>query len=205
MVPHCVSNSTQETLASQLPIGTPHMAPTDSPIPPTRQHCTDFSKPSLDATIWITHQPWLLEVTGVVTGHLKNKFSDIHDIIFLKLQIEFVLQEKPQLKDSKDWKELYASLRRKFGLREEFTEMLMLCRKCCALFWKNLGHPCFVFDSDFDSSDSDTAMADNSSSMSSKSAELIPVSPKSFLTFFSVRSLKYKKKLKKNLLKICSH
>ena len=106
--------------------------------------------------------------------------------IFIKLQIEFVLQEKPQLKDSKDWKELYASLRRKFGLREEFTEMLMLCRKCCALFWKNLGHPCFVFDSDFDSSDSDTAMADNSSSMSSKSAELIPVSPKSFLTFFSV-------------------
>ena len=104
---------------------------------------------------------------------------------FLKLQIEFVLQEKPQLKDSKDWKELYASLRRKFGLREEFTEMLMLCRKCCALFWKNLGHPCFVFDSDLDSSDSDTAMADNSSSMS-KSAELIPVSPKSFLTFFSV-------------------
>jgi hypothetical protein len=54
-----------------------------------------------------------------------------------------------------------------------------------ALFWKNLGHPCFVFDSDFDSSDSDTAMADNSSSMS-KSAELIPVSPKSFLTFFLV-------------------
>ena len=37
-----------------------------------------------------------------------------------------MLQEKPQLKDSKDWKELYASLRRKFGLREEFTEMVML-------------------------------------------------------------------------------
>jgi len=116
----------------------------------------------------------------------KRVWRELVQTHFTKMQIEFVLQEKPQLKDSKDWKELYASLRRKFGLREEFTEMLMLCRKCCALFWKNLGHPCFVFDSDFDSSDSDTAMADNSSSMSSKSAELIPVSPKSFLTFFSV-------------------
>ena len=41
------------------------------------------------------------------------------------------------------------------------------------------------FDRDFDISDSDTAMAEKSSSMS-KSAELIPVSPKSFLTFFLV-------------------
>jgi len=115
----------------------------------------------------------------------KRVWRELVQTHFTKMQIEFVLQEKPQLKDSKDWKELYASLRRKFGLREEFTEMVMLCRKCCALFWKNLGHPCFVFDSDLDSSDSDTAMADNSS-VSTKSAELIPVSPKSFLTFFSV-------------------
>ena len=97
-------------------------------------------------------------------------------------QIEFVLQAKPQLKDSKDWKELYASLRRKFGLREEFTEMVMLCRKCCALFWKNLGHPCFVFDSDFDFDSDDS----NNSNQSKSSDQLIPVSPKSFLTFFSV-------------------
>ena len=99
------------------------------------------------------------------------------------LQIEFVLQEKPQLKDSKDWKELYGSLRRKFGLREEFTEMVMLCRKCCALFWKNLGHPCFVFDSDFDF---DSDESENSISKSPGADQLIPVSPKSFLTFFSV-------------------
>ena len=52
------------------------------------------------------------------------------------------------MKETKDWKELYASLRRKYGLREEFTEMIMLCRKCCALFWKSLGHPCFVLAED---------------------------------------------------------
>lgn len=95
----------------------------------------------------------------------------------LILQIEFVLQEKPQLKDSKDWKELYASLRRKFGLREDFTEMVMLCRKCCALFWKSLGHPCFVVDDDIEGP---------LLSSSPSNTELIPVSPKSFLTFFSV-------------------
>ena len=133
----------------------------------------------------------------------KYRFSNIHNHFFLNFQIEFVLQEKPQLKDSKDWKELYASLRRKFGLREEFTEMVMLCRKCCALFWKNLGHPCFVFDNDLDSSDSDTAMADNSS-VSTKSAELIPVSPKSFLTFFSVWSICYRQE-EKPIRKNCSH
>ena len=154
----------------------------------------------LQTFTWRNHMdfPSTLITRGYRCSHWASKKQIIRNswYNFLKLQIEFVLQEKPQLKDSKDWKELYASLRRKFGLREEFTEMLMLCRKCCALFWKNLGHPCFVFDSDLDSSDSDTAMADNSSSMS-KSAELIPVSPKSFLTFFSVWSLKYKKNWRK--------
>jgi len=115
----------------------------------------------------------------------KRVWRELVQTHFTKMQIEFVLQEKPQLKDSKDWKELYGSLRRKFGLREEFTEMVMLCRKCCALFWKNLGHPCFVFDSDFDF-DSDDSNNSNQSNQSKSSDQLIPVSPKSFLTFFSV-------------------
>ena len=99
------------------------------------------------------------------------------------LQIEYVLQEKPQLKDTKDWKELYASLRRKYGLREEFTEMIMLCRKCCALFWKSLGHPCFVLAED---AAAEAKKATLPAEVENKKGELIPVSPKSFLTFFSV-------------------
>ena len=99
------------------------------------------------------------------------------------LQIEYVLQEKPQLKDTKDWKELYASLRRKYGLREEFTEMIMLCRKCCALFWKSLGHPCFVL---AEEAAAEAEKATLPAEVENKKGELIPVSPKSFLTFFSV-------------------
>jgi F-box protein 25/32 len=83
------------------------------------------------------------------------------------------------LKDSKDWKELYASLRRKYGLREEFTELIMLCRKCCALFWKSLGHPCFVVADD-------QAQATLPAYAGDKKEELIPVTPTFFLTFFSV-------------------
>ena len=99
------------------------------------------------------------------------------------LQIEYVLQEKPQLKDTKDRKELYASLRRKYGLREEFTEMIMLCRKCCALFWKSLGHPCFVL---AEEAAAEAEKATLPAEVENKKGELIPVSPKSFLTFFSV-------------------
>ena len=113
------------------------------------------------------------------------------------LQIEFVLQEKPQLKESKDWKELYASLRRKYGLREEFTEMIMLCRKCCALFWKSLGHPCFVLAEEIEANEAaasslQTVEVEGNNKKgcngggSTNSDQLIPVSPKSFLTFFSV-------------------
>ena len=111
------------------------------------------------------------------------------------LQIEFVLQEKPQLKESKDWKELYASLRRKYGLREEFTEMIMLCRKCCALFWKSLGHPCFVLAEEIEANEAaasslQTVEVEGNNKKgcggNTNSDQLIPVSPKSFLTFFSV-------------------
>ena len=96
-------------------------------------------------------------------------------------QIEFILQEKPDLRESKDWKELYGALRRKYGIREEFTEMLMLCRKCCALFWKSLGHPCFILETYSDADDSSDSDQDQQ-----KEVELIPVTPASFLTFFSV-------------------
>jgi len=125
----------------------------------------------------------------------KRVWRELVQTHFTKLQIEFVLQEKPQLKESKDWKELYASLRRKYGLREEFTEMIMLCRKCCALFWKSLGHPCFVLAEEIEANEAaasslQTVEVEGNNKKggggSTNSDQLIPVSPKSFLTFFSV-------------------
>ena len=140
-----------------------------------------------------------LSVFGVIAHFFQLKSV----YILLILQIEYVLQEKPQLKETKDWKELYASLRRKYGLREEFTEMIMLCRKCCALFWKSLGHPCFVLAEEAvftveASTEATTAEAnanlpaevenkkEGGQNGQHHGEQLIPVSPKSFLTFFSV-------------------
>jgi len=137
----------------------------------------------------------------------KRVWRELVQTHFSKLQIEYVLQEKPQLKETKDWKELYASLRRKYGLREEFTEMIMLCRKCCALFWKSLGHPCFVLAEEAVFTEHNEHYAGATTETTEANAnlpaevenkkeggqngqhhgeQLIPVSPKSFLTFFSV-------------------
>jgi len=109
----------------------------------------------------------------------KRVWRELVQTHFTKLQIEYVLQAKPQLKDSKDWKELYASLRRKYGMREEFTEMIMLCRKCAALFWKSLGHPCFILEEEVTNNELPI-------NYQNSNKELLPISPKSFLTFFSV-------------------
>ena len=55
----------------------------------------------------------------------------------------------------------------------------MLCRKCAALFWKSLGHPCFILEEE-------SRLPPN---YQNSNKELLPISPKSFLTFFSVQSL----------------
>ena len=31
---------------------------------------------------------------------------------------------------------------RKYGLKEEYADTLVLCRYCRCLFWKSFGHPC---------------------------------------------------------------
>ena len=105
-------------------------------------------------------------------------------------------------------------------LFQNFTEMLMLCRRCCALFWKSIGHPCLVpehmamspascpsstvYDSINDGEDKciEKKVADTTSSSKQNgrqrirsgdenafepSPELfVPVTPQTFLTFFSV-------------------
>jgi len=48
------------------------------------------------------------------------------------------------LENNDDWRELYKALRRRFELREEYTEVIMLCKKCSSLYWQSYGHPCFI-------------------------------------------------------------
>lgn len=45
-----------------------------------------------------------------------------------------------------DWKTVYNSLKKTYGINEErqYAEMLSLCKYCRCLFWKSLGHPCIA-------------------------------------------------------------
>ena len=103
---------------------------------------------------------------------------------FTHAQIEFVLRERPELRADKDWEALYRALRRKFGVREEYTELIHLCRKCRVLYWQSLGHPCLVengSDGGEEEEGSDAETADDGSAKTQ-----IPVTPSTFLSFFSV-------------------
>ena len=64
---------------------------------------------------------------------------------------------------------IFFFLYRLFGLREDYAEILHLCRTCRCLFWKTYGHPCIVT--------ADSADAE---------AYYVPVPPQAFLKFFSL-------------------
>ncbi len=119
--------------------------------------------------------------------------SQVKKSIFL--QVEYILQDRPGLRENRDWKQLYQSLRRRYGLREDFTEVVMLCRKCCALYWQSLGHPCFIpvdqlTDGDVISGKNWIGnFEENSDKSESGSNEwCIPLTPVAFLSFFSIWS-----------------
>lgn len=123
----------------------------------------------------------------------KRVWRELVQTHFTKQQVEFVLKEKKDLREQRDWKQLYRVLRRKFGLKEEYTEMLHLCRKCRSLFWQSIGHPCLLTDDDSggnDSGNNDSGNNDsgnNAGDDDSISVDInVPIKPQTFLTFFSV-------------------
>ncbi|XP_025836813.1 F-box only protein 25 [Agrilus planipennis] len=61
---------------------------------------------------------------------------------FTPLQIDIVTSKTSNV----DWKKIYYTLKRSFTPREDrqYAEMLSLCRYCCCLFWRSLGHPCIA-------------------------------------------------------------
>jgi len=78
-----------------------------------------------------------------------------------------------------EWKQLYKMLRWKFGLREEYTETLTLCRKCSALFWRSIGHPCIV-------AANIEQQEEEGDDLQRQQQLFIDVSPSTFLSYFSV-------------------
>jgi F-box protein 25/32 len=60
---------------------------------------------------------------------------------FTPQQIGFMLQSCPP---QTHWQRVYHKFRKAFGLREEYADMIQLCRICLWLFWKSIGHPCIA-------------------------------------------------------------
>uniref|UniRef100_A0A1I7XGU6 F-box domain-containing protein n=1 Tax=Heterorhabditis bacteriophora TaxID=37862 RepID=A0A1I7XGU6_HETBA len=47
----------------------------------------------------------------------------------------------------KTWRQTFFDLKRYFGVREVYADLVHICCHCKALFWKSLGHPCVREDS----------------------------------------------------------
>lgn len=94
---------------------------------------------------------------------------------FSMQQIEVILQKEKVV----DWKKIYHSLKRTFGLREDrqYADTLSLCRHCRCLFWKSLGHPCIA-----DQCPEFRARLQEAGGLLPPS----PVPPSAFLKFFSL-------------------
>lgn len=86
---------------------------------------------------------------------------------FTKNEIEFVLKKRPELAEKKVWRDLYIAIKKQFGLRPQFTELVMLCKPCRVLYWQSHGHPGCLVDP-------------------SSTSSTLPISPTTFLTFFSI-------------------
>ena len=45
-----------------------------------------------------------------------------------------------------DWKKIYFNMKRRYGHREIYVDMIYKCVYCKCLFWKEIGHPCKIAD-----------------------------------------------------------
>ncbi|XP_065204281.1 F-box only protein 32 [Planococcus citri] len=95
---------------------------------------------------------------------------------FTQQQINFVLDSN-EPRSSIDWQRIYHKLRKAFGLREEYAEIIQLCRNCRCLFWKSIGHPCIA--------DKDPNFGEKLQDVDKNSLH-VPIPPQAFLTFFSL-------------------
>lgn len=105
-------------------------------------------------------------VMGMIVKE-KRIWRELVQAHFTKAEIEFVLQKRPEMAGRKNWRELYIATKKQFGLRPQFTELLMLCKPCRVLYWQSYGHPGCLLDPP-------------------APAATLPITPTTFLTFFSI-------------------
>ena len=53
-------------------------------------------------------------------------------------------QQQQQQQNDLDWKQMYFKLKRRYGHREVYVDMVHKCYYCKCLFWKEIGHPCII-------------------------------------------------------------
>ncbi|CAO1423012.1 unnamed protein product [Diamesa hyperborea] len=124
---------------------------------------------------------WSLMAYIVQEQRIWKELAHFH---FTTLQIDTIL-EKMSLMDTlerhRNWQTIYHTLRKKYGLREDFqyTEVLALCRFCRCLFWPSCGHPCIA-----DQSPEFRERLEKSGSSQEAPTQLVP--PQQFLKYFSL-------------------
>ncbi|KAK7862923.1 hypothetical protein R5R35_002970 [Gryllus longicercus] len=96
---------------------------------------------------------------------------------FSPQQISFIMEREQMEGRPRDWQTAYHKLRKSFGLREEYAEMIQLCRNCRCLFWKSIGHPCIA--------DQDPEFQEKLENVDKNSLH-VPIPPHAFLKFFSL-------------------
>lgn len=96
----------------------------------------------------------------------KRIWRELVQAHFTAAEVQFVLNKKPELKENKNCRKLYLELRKQFGVKAQYSEMLMLCKNCRCVFWSSYGHPCMA------ASDTDDTP--------------LPLTPSTFLSFFNI-------------------
>ncbi|KAB7495836.1 F-box only protein 32 [Armadillidium nasatum] len=91
-------------------------------------------------------------------------------------QVEYLIKTHKEFQVKRDWEHVYHRLRRTYGLRETYANMILLCKKCQCLFWESLGHPCIV----------ESNPEINDKIQTAKEESVIRVPPKVFLSYFSI-------------------
>ena len=60
----------------------------------------------------------------------KRVWRELVQAHFTSSQVQFVLNKKPDLKENKNWRRLYLELRKHFGVKQQYSELVMLCKNC---------------------------------------------------------------------------
>jgi len=100
----------------------------------------------------------------------KRIWRELVQAHFTAAEVQFVLSKKPELKENKNCRKLYLELRKHFGVKPQYSELIMLCKNCRCVFWSSYGHPCLA------QQDSADDICDTP----------LPLTPTTFLSFFNI-------------------